>query len=529
MSTLFSFFSLYCNTIKYLKFEQVYIRIRKLLKLGCSLDLLPQNEYRKINCYEVPEGLDFDDIFLKRFVPDELYNNEVTFLHRKCVFKWNQEWNIKEETTLWNFNLHYFEYLFSFVDAFRQTNDFKYLEKAFYCIEQWIEKNPYGKGYGWSPYTIALRLNNWLSFFHYVKEYMPDNFERKFLDSIFLQYNFLARNLEKDILGNHYFDDLKTLILCSIFFDDKRYLDVVICEFRKECEEQILSDGMHFELSPMYHKIVFESLIRVVIALKSAGHDVEWFIKYIKSMLDVAFTFEDGLMRLPLFNDCGNNIAKSLGALTRIVNQYFNIQPEKKKILYESGYYFFRSGPYLVIVDAGKVGPDYIPGHAHCDVGSFEVFKNGNPIIVNSGTYAYQCVQRSYFRSTEAHNTVMVDKVEQSECWGDFRVARRSNVEINYKDKTSLELKIVDYLGNIIIRRITVNKDNIVLEDKSQKNIKSFIHVLDDVCNISSNVQCEKTMKPYSPEYGFQQDITCIEFKPSKIIKTIILFGGKNE
>jgi hypothetical protein len=44
---------------------------------------------------------------------------------------------------------------------------------------------------------------------------------------------------------------------------------------------------------------------------------------------------------------------------------------------------------------------------------------------VNSGTYHYQDKLRKYFRSTQAHNTVKIGSHEQSECWGEHRVAKR--------------------------------------------------------------------------------------------------------
>ncbi|MBK6451783.1 MAG: heparinase II/III-family protein [Proteobacteria bacterium] len=77
-------------------------------------------------------------------------------------------------------------------------------------------------------------------------------------------------------------------------------------------------------------------------------------------------------------------------------------------------------------LDCGPIGPDYQPGHAHCDTLSFELCVDGQRVVVDSGVHDYDVgPQRAYDRSTGAHNTVMVDGVEQSEIWG-FRVARRA-------------------------------------------------------------------------------------------------------
>ena len=53
----------------------------------------------------------------------------------------------------------------------------------------------------------------------------------------------------------------------------------------------------------------------------------------------------------------------------------------------DSGFYIFKNGPWKLVVDAGQPGPAYIPGHAHCDAMSYELFKDGKPVLMNCGTY----------------------------------------------------------------------------------------------------------------------------------------------
>jgi uncharacterized heparinase superfamily protein len=93
----------------------------------------------------------------------------------------------------------------------------------------------------------------------------------------------------------------------------------------------------------------------------------------------------------------------------------------------QAGYYGFRGddGKYI-ICDAGPIGPDYIPGHAHADMFSFELSANGHRVIVDSGVYDYEIgAERDYCRSTRAHNTVEIAGQDQCEMWASFRVGRR--------------------------------------------------------------------------------------------------------
>ena len=52
----------------------------------------------------------------------------------------------------------------------------------------------------------------------------------------------------------------------------------------------------------------------------------------------------------------------------------------------DTGYYGYRQGGDSLIVDCGPVGPDYQPGHAHCDTLSYELHVGGVPIVVDSGS-----------------------------------------------------------------------------------------------------------------------------------------------
>lgn len=46
-------------------------------------------------------------------------------------------------------------------------------------------------------------------------------------------------------------------------------------------------------------------------------------------------------------------------------------------------------------------------------------------MLVNSGTYQYQDRLRPFFRSAQAHNTVLIAGRQQSEIWGEHRTGRR--------------------------------------------------------------------------------------------------------
>lgn len=493
---------LYANTVRLMKPSQVYHRVRKMLKLDCGIGCTVTSDVDKTAPIATVSELDYDPVFLKRFSADELLDDTVTFLHSSKVFHWNTKWHFDDKSALWNFNLHYFEYLFSLVETYRKTGDKKYLDKSIGIIRNWIIQNPKDSGgEGWSPYTIDLRLTNWLGFYTAVHTELADDFRREFIESVHEQYEFLSRHLEKDILGNHYFEDLKTLVLCALFFNDESVLRMALKAFMAECKEEILPDGMHFELSPMYHKLIFEGVIRVAVALEAKGIDNSEIRSYLQTMLDAAWSLEEGLDRIPLFNDAGNNVAKSLQALVTACKIHFDITPEYKSRFMDSGFYIFKHSDWKIIVDAGQPGPAYIPGHAHCDAMSFELFKAGKPVIVNCGTYAYQCKERGFFRGTASHNTVMVNDKEQSQCWGVFRLAKRSKVNVVSVSEESIVIELIDQCGQSVKRTIQIGRTLKVTDESCGNKLTAFVH---PICEIDMTFEGVSKMisQQYAPEYG---------------------------
>jgi uncharacterized heparinase superfamily protein len=88
-----------------------------------------------------------------------------------------------------------------------------------------------------------------------------------------------------------------------------------------------------------------------------------------------------------------------------------------------------RDSESRLVFDAGPLGPDYQPGHGHCDILSYELSLHGQRVVVDTGVSTYEPgPQRHYERSTAAHNTLRIDGEEQAEIWGAFRVGRRPDI-----------------------------------------------------------------------------------------------------
>ena len=287
-------------------------------------------------------------------------------------------------------------------------------------IESWMRENPPGSGAAWEPYPLSLRIVNWIKWV-----LGGGTTGAEMLQSLATQTDFLSRRIEHHLLGNHLFVNAKALVFAGVFFGWPGWLRKGLRILDREIPEQILEDGGHFERSPMYHCLILEDLLDMInLGAAYPGLLPDWrepaarMLGWLQSMVH-----QDG--RIPFFNDSTFGVAPEPDSLAAYACRLgVDAAPAG---LGDSGYVRLEEANTRVIFDAGPVGPDYQPGHAHCDTLSFEASHRGRRILVNSGISTYEPSQeRQRQRGTAAHNTVRIDGREQSEIWAAFRVARRA-------------------------------------------------------------------------------------------------------
>lgn len=354
------------------------------------------------------------------------------FLGRTRVIADADSWNDAGAEKLWLYNLHYFDDLVA-ADAERR--------RAWHValIRRWIDENAAGRGNGWEPYPTSLRIVNWIKWL-----WRNDAADGRMLHSLAVQARHLMRRLEHHLLGNHLFANAKALVFAGLFFEGAQadaWLDRGMRILRRELGEQILGDGGHFELSPMYHAIALEDLLDLLNAAhvmegRIAPDDIDRWRAAVASMFEWLrkMTHPDG--RIAFFNDAALGIAADVAVLAGYAAGLGVPPPASVRSagsaltldrLSHSGYVRVESEQAVALLDVAPVGPDHLPGHAHADTLSFELSVHRRRLIVNGGTSCYGSGDRRLReRSTAAHSTVEVAGCDSSEVWSGFRVARRA-------------------------------------------------------------------------------------------------------
>ena len=461
----FNKIKLLINTVIYLRVIQIYYRFYYFLRNRLFRYNVKKRIINDFNSIVWKNRIDYDNSYFKK-------ENSFTFLNIFHSFSDKINWNINQFGKLWTYNLNYFDFL-------NQENISK--EIGLQLIQDFIKNDATLKD-GKEPYPISLRGINWVKFLsnNQVKDELINN-------TLYFHYCILFKNLEYHLLGNHLLENAFSLLFGAYYFQDEKLYNKSKNLLISELNEQVLKDGAHFELSPMYHQII---LLRLLDSIQLIKLNSEWKKDDLLSFLEAKaslmiswlhnITYKDG--NIPMLNDSTFNIAPNSKNIFSYA-KHLGINSQNIP-LSDSGYRKIKSNNYELLIDVGNVGPSYQPGHAHSDTFNFELIIDGNPIFVDTGISTYEKnAIRQYERATHSHNTVKIGSKEQTQVWGGFRVAKRAKITHLTEKPNLIEASHDGYLSNGYkhTRSFLWGEKYLILKDKINRSTsnkaKAYFHL----------------------------------------------------
>lgn len=349
--------------------------------------------------------------------------------------------------------------------AYWLTGDERYAQEYVDQVTDWIDRNPWGQGVNWiCAMDVALRAISWIWGFYFFADSAAcrnSMFRGRLLRSLYLHGEWVASHLEKGpINGNHYLTDGVGLVFLGTFFRRSRkgraWLHTGRAIVLDEMLVQVTGDGVDFEGSTAYHRLVLELFLTAYQLLRIHGETIpapQW--QRLERMIDFveAYVKPGGLA--PLLGDADDGrvqifgrqpigdhryllstgaVLFDRGEFKRGAGEFHEesfwllgppgasafarlpaaAAPPASRAFDAGGYYVLRHEATHVFVDCANVGMRGIGGHGHNDILSFELVLDGMPIVTDCGAYLYTASRewRNRFRSTAFHATIQIDDEE---------------------------------------------------------------------------------------------------------------------
>jgi hypothetical protein len=359
-----------------------------------------------------------------------------------------------------------FQHLPALGQALWLTGDGRYYAEFRAELLDWIAGNRPGRGVNWTcAMDVAIRAVNWIwAYALFRPEILADRPLASLLfRSLFVHGRFIVLNLEAGSgpNGNHYFADLVGLLFLGLLFRGAPEADswrgLAITEIARENERQTGPDGVDYEASTSYHRLMTEMALTSLLLLERAGFRLPALRHRVHGMLGYVahYTKPDGLApqvgdnddgRLQILGDydadrrdhrhllalggcafddgalfalaggrweeafwffgedCARRLESSAAPRVSVTGRHFK----------DSGAVLLRHDDLYAFFETGPVGLGGLGTHAHNDTLAVEIQALGEDLLVDPGTGGYtpDLPLRDRFRSTAAHNTVRVDGEE---------------------------------------------------------------------------------------------------------------------
>lgn len=335
----------------------------------------------------------------------------------------------------WTHFLHRHHFLRALVIALNENGDARYAEALERIMVGWIADNPVpvgsngGAGPSWETLSVAWRLREWLWIAGATHGF--DSFQESARTAIFCSVWEHARSLmdHKGHPNNWIIVESAALALAGLcfsgFVDAAQWMETGIQRLELEFKRQFFSDGVHFEISALYHSICLHAYVEVKEAADVAGvklpeifqGPLERCADYLAALCRPDFTW-------PSLNDSGSAdmdytmlMAKAGDIFKRSDLKWLGSRGAKGevpepglKVFAQAGIAAMRSGfrgdANFLVFRAGPPGA----AHMHEDVLSMDLTALGEPRLVDPGITTYgPGPLTAHYRKASAHNTILID------------------------------------------------------------------------------------------------------------------------
>ncbi|MSS72415.1 MAG: alginate lyase family protein [Candidatus Latescibacteria bacterium] len=337
----------------------------------------------------------------------------------------------------WSIVIHYLPYLRPLMNAWWETKDPRFARGVERLVADWMRCNPvpYGVragGYAWGHSLVgAIRPFSTTVEAFCVLCACPETEDRAILDMLksFYEHQDYLLTFQSFPPSNKTIAEGRTITALGCAFPEFREA----ADWRQEGNRrllddlrvQVLPDGASYELTPGYQMAIASWFLEAFEVARKFGHPLDPELETgIRRMYDWLVAIIRPDFSRPSVSDAGSTDSKYGGSIERPGRVLDNPSAiwagtEAKEgnapaytsiALRDSGYFAMRSGwekdARYLLFEGGPFGRF----HQHEDMLSIDVYAFGTPFIVDPGITSYfPNPWTTFYRTTAAHNTVLVD------------------------------------------------------------------------------------------------------------------------
>jgi hypothetical protein len=368
--------------------------------------------------------------------------------------------------------------------AFRASGDPRFATALVEQLASWLDQNPYGRGMHWrSPLELGIRLINWVWALDLILEsgLLTRELGARARRAVHLHLWDITRKYSRgSSANNHRIGEAAGVYVATAYFPGLDPSGAWRRESRQilidEIAAQTHPDGANREQAVGYHLFVLQFFLVAGLVGRRIGEEFPpeyWCL--VERMLGFAGALAEGGQALPMLGDADDGYVLDLGGVRGDVRGLLSVggalfgrgdlkaggaeetepvrwllgraglagleatalppdRPLQSRAFPDAGLYLLQCGSgrtrdqISVTFDCGSLGFGALAAHGHADALSITLRAFGVDVLVDPGTYDYFTFPpwREYFRSTRAHNTVVVDGVDQSTRLGPFLWGERA-------------------------------------------------------------------------------------------------------
>ncbi len=402
---------------------------------------------------------------------------------------------------VWWLNRH--QHLMPVALAYFVNGDERYARTIAQQLEDWLGACEYPHGPAWcSGIEAGVRLLTWswlfrllfshgrpaafsdallMAWFRAVRQHV------RFIDTHWARYSSANNHTIAEAVGV-----LAAVCTWPALLPEQGWRRRARAMLHTECARQVAEDGVHQEQALSYHAFVLELLVNALVLDDQVRDELHPLVRRMAAFLRACLAGADAPAE---FGDSDDAVATGIvprdaqyyahvlaaAATAGTLDEVNRFAPVTAAVFWYTGSngppalapdaaaaaHDFSSGGYVlwhgaagstvrakICMDVGPLGLGTLAAHGHADALALTMHVNGEPLLIDCGTYAYhgEPAWRAYFKGTRAHNTLRIDNQEQARMCGPFLWRQPYRVFVHHavasEDQFDVEAEHDGYLNS---------------------------------------------------------------------------------